>query len=104
MKQKTAPAPVVAVLRYAHKRNGRVTGGITYRVKASDWTPDNKHLYDVTLYNGTSSSCTCPARGSCKHRTGCEQLEQERADKERAKRETAPLNGNNPFGLLRRAS
>ncbi len=96
--QKTAPAPVVALYRYAHKRSGRFTGGITYRVKASDWTPTNRHTYDVTLFRGNATSCTCPARGKCKHKEAMESNEQ-------ARRDNAPLNGNAPFSLLnKRAS
>jgi len=90
----TKATPIIALYRFAHKRDGRLTGGIVYRVKASDWTSQNRHTYDVTLYRGKSSSCTCAARGDCKHRQFCEDREQQR-------REHAPLNGNKPFNLLR---
>ena len=103
--KKTATATVLVVLyRFALKRNGTLTGGIVSRVCAGDWTQENKHTYDVTLFCGKATSCTCAARGDCKHRRAMEEREQTRRDVEQRKRETAPLNGNAPFSLLRRAS
>lgn len=103
-KKTTATVIVVVLYRFALKRNGTLTGGIVYQVKASDWTQENKHTYDVTLFRGKATSCTCAARGDCKHRSAMEEREQARRDVEQRKRETAPLNGNAPFSLLRRAS
>lgn len=93
-KKKTAPSAVIPLLRYAHKRSGKLTGGITYIVLASDWTPTNRHTYEVTLFRGKATSCTCVARvPMCKHKEAMVLREQQR-------RETAPLNGNKPFDLL----
>lgn len=60
---------VQIVATYYHKKDGKLTGVVTYLVKSSD----GKSEYCTTLVDGKATGCSCPAsRGKCYHRTQLE--------------------------------
>jgi hypothetical protein len=127
---------VQVIATYYHKKEGKLTGVVTYLVRASNGVD----TYCTTLIDGKASGCSCPSRSKkgCYHKDQLEQKAQERkevaqqfsassvptwtmqlvtdgklvAPKHQAKVvpmikkpiETAPLNGNRGFSILKSAS
>lgn len=60
---------VQVIATFYHKRDGKLTGTVSYLVKSSD----GKSQYCCTLVDGKASGCSCPARGNkCYHRVQLE--------------------------------
>jgi hypothetical protein len=100
------PKPLLVEARYAMKRNGRLTGTVCYRIRASTWSPDRPDdVYCTTLRDGQPVGCSCPHRQkshkTCKHMEWTEQRERQRREQ---RMEVTPLNGNREFSLMRKAS
>jgi hypothetical protein len=65
---------VQVLCKYSHKKNGQLTGVVTYAVRSSR----TNERYYVTLVDGKATACNCPSRKTCYHITQLEKLEADR--------------------------
>lgn len=69
---------VQVIATYYHKKDGKLTGVVSYLVRASNGID----TYCTTLIEGKASGCSCPSRSprGCYHKNQLEQKAQERKE------------------------
>lgn len=88
MATKTATKELTIIARAQFKNNPKAAG---YQVLSSNGVDK----YEVTVYAGRVTHCTCPARKPCYHMTGVQEYE----DVRQAERRAAFVAEFDPHGL-----